>query len=217
VLMLTFLLRETRGTPHEVAAAATGSVPSAAPMRVPGLRGALGAVALFSLANASDAFLLLQAHHAGVAASMLPLLWAAHHVIKSAFSTRAGALSDRIDRRHLLVAGWLSYAVIYVLFPFATTLPAFVILFVAYAIPFTLSEGAERAWIADLVPREIRGKSFGLYYLASGVCVLLGTALFGVIYQYVSTRAAFFTAAGLAVAAVLAVLSTKRPQHLTAT
>src|SRR5439155_7604297 len=103
---------------------------------------AIAAVSLFSLANSSDAFLILQAHLAGVSTPMLPLLWAAHHVIKSLFSTRAGALSDRIDRRKLLIVGWTSYAIIYFVFPFAHALPFFVALFILYAIPFTLTEVA---------------------------------------------------------------------------
>jgi len=41
-------------------------------------------------------FLLLQANAGGVPTAMLPLLWAAHHVIKALFSTRAGSLSDRM-------------------------------------------------------------------------------------------------------------------------
>ena len=167
---------------------------------------AITAVALFSLANSSDAFLILRAHAAGVSTAMLPALWAAHHVIKSLFSTRAGALSDRIDRRMLLVAGWSSYAVIYAIFPFARSLSFFVVLFVLYAIPFTLSEGAERAWISDLVPAEGRGKSFGIYYLANGLCVLAGTVLFGVIYQHIAPRVAFWTGAVLAMSAAIAVL-----------
>ncbi len=171
---------------------------------------AIAAISLFSLANSSDAFLLLQASRAGVSTAMLPLLWAAHHVIKSLFSTAAGGLSDRVDRRWLLVSGWSSYAVIYVLFPFAHTLTAFVALFILYAIPFTLAEGAERAWIADLVPAEARGRSFGIYYLANGMCVLAGTAIFGVVYQQFSPQAAFFTGAALALAAVFAVLATRR-------
>ena len=203
VVMLALLLRETEATAK--------SAPEIQDVTLPRrFRGAITAVALFALANSSDAFLLLQAHAAGVSAAMLPALWAAHHVIKSLFSTRAGALSDRVDRRWLLVAGWSSYAVIYVLFPFAKTLPMFVLLFVLYAIPFTLFEGAERAWIADLVPAEARGKSFGIYYLANGLGVLAGSALFGLLYQRVSPHAAFFTGAALALAAVAAVLGTRR-------
>jgi len=211
-LMLAVLLREQRdeGGRLQDDPSSTPSF-SPPPSSFPSFRSAIVAIALFSLANSSDAFLLLQAHAAGVSAAMLPLLWAAHHVIKSLFSTRAGALSDRVDRRWLLVAGWTSYAAIYFLFPFASTLTTFVILFVAYAIPFTLSEGAERAWIADLVPAEARGKSFGIYYLANGLCVLAGTALFGIIWQTWSPRAAFFTGAALALCAVAAVLSTRRP------
>ena len=184
--------------PH--AGRAAGSTQNHAPLGTPFWR-ALFAIALFSLANSSDAFLLLQAHAAGVTTGLLPLLWAAHHVIKSLFSTRAGALSDRIDRRWLLISGWLSYAVIYFLFPSARSLWSFVALFVLYAIPFTLSEGAERAWVAGFVPAEARGKAFGFYYLANGLCVLLGTVLFAALYQHVSVRAAFYTGAVLAIIA----------------
>ena len=171
---------------------------------------ALIAIALFSLANSSDAFLLLRAHDAGIATAMLPLLWGAHHVIKSLFSTAAGSLSDRVDRRYLLIAGWLSYAAIYAIFPFARTATLFFVLFVVYAIPFTLSEGAERAWIGDLVPSESRGRSFGIYYLANGLCVLAGTLLFGELYESVSPRAAFWAGAGVAVFAALAAIVAPR-------
>ncbi|HEX7828874.1 MAG TPA: MFS transporter [Thermoanaerobaculia bacterium] len=203
VAMLAILLRDTpRATPKEHKPVAITALPAS-------LRRPLTAIALFSLSNSSDAFLILQAHAAGVSTAMLPLLWAAHHVIKSLFSTRAGALSDRVDRRYLLIAGWTSYAAIYVFFPFAKSLTSFVILFILYAIPFTLAEGAERAWIADLVPEDARGRSFGAFYLTSGLCVLAGTALFGVIYQQVSAHAAFFTGAALSMAAVIAVMLTK--------
>ena len=209
-LMLAFLLREEPPKPRapKDLAPIVGGPPLGKRFKA-----AIAAIALFSLSNSSDAFLILQAHAAGVTTAMLPLLWASHHVIKSLFSTRAGALSDRIDRRRLLVAGWTSYALIYAAFPFAKTLTSFFVLFVLYAIPFTLAEGAERAWIADLVPAEARGKSFGIYYLANGLCVLAGTALFGLLYETVSPRAAFFTGAALALAAAVAVLNpvTARP------
>jgi MFS family permease len=205
VVLLIIFLKEERRAPK---AAADRQQPT------PPLPGrfwhAIAAIALFSLANSSDAFLILQAHLAGVSTAMLPLLWAAHHVIKALFSTRAGALSDRIDRRKLLIAGWTSYAIIYFVFPYAHALTFFVALFILYAIPFTLAEGAERAWIADLVPAEARGKSFGIYYLANGMCVLAGTVLFGWIYQHVSVHAAFNTGAALAVAAAVAVVTRRR-------
>jgi MFS family permease len=202
VVLLLLFLAEDRRPRLSGDAARTGGGACPPPFWV-----ALAAISLFSLANSSDVYLILQAHAAGVSTAMLPALWGAHHVIKALFSTSAGARSDTAGRRKLLVAGWLSYAVIYFIFPFAHTTAFFFALFVAYAIPFTLSEGAERAWISDLVPAAIRGKSFGIYYLASGLFVLAGTALFGLLYEHVSPRAAFHTGAALAVAAAVAVIA----------
>jgi MFS family permease len=199
VVMLALFLREPERP--EIAAADRAHPTAPLPRR---FWPALGAIGLFSLANSSDAFLILQAHAAGVKTTMLPLLWSAHHVIKSLFSTAAGALSDRVGRRGLLVAGWAIYAAVYFAFPRAHTLPLFFALFITYAIPFTLTEGAERAWIGDLVPAAARGRSFGLYYLVSGIGVLGGTALFGEIYERVSPQAAFNTGAALALAAAVA-------------
>jgi MFS family permease len=205
VAMLWILLKEEPREPAEAGSHLTAPAPLGA-----AFRDAIAAIALFSLANSSDAFLILQAHAAGVPTALIPLLWAAHHVIKSLFSTRAGAISDRVDRRLLLIGGWSSYAVIYLVFPLARSMAAFFVLFVLYAIPFTLTEGAERAWITDLVPAASRGKAFGIYYLATGIFILGGTALFGAIYQEVSPAAAFRTGASLALAAALLVLQQRR-------
>jgi MFS family permease len=207
VVMLAVMLTEVPRAPR----AATDPLQPHVPLPAP-FWNAIAAVSLFSLANSSDVFLILQAHAAGVATEMLPLLWAAHHVIKALFSTMAGSLSDRIDRRLLLITGWSMYALIYFVFPRVTSMTFFFVLFIVYAIPFTLTEGAERAWISDLVPSAGRGRSFGIYYLANGLCVLGGTALFGVIYEHVSHRAAFFAGGGLALAAALlvAVQTTRR-------
>jgi MFS family permease len=207
VLLIVFGLREEPRSSAAESAAATQKQGDAAPPKK--FWHAMSAIALFSLANSSDVFLLLQAHAAGVAAELLPLLWAAHHVVKSLISTPAGALSDRIPRKHLLVAGWLLYAAVYFFFPAASTLPLFLTLFIIYALPFALTEGAERAWIAGLVPAGARGKSFGIYYLVNGFGVLGGTALFGLLYQEVAPRAAFATGAALAVGAALVALTTR--------
>ena len=205
VLLLIIALREEPRKSH------AGQAPRLSGQKLPAnFWRSITAIALFSLANSSDAYLILQAHAAGVTTAMLPLLWSAHHVIKALFSTYAGAISDRSRRTTLLIAGWTIYAIIYFIFPFSDSTTFFFALFVIYAIPFTLTEGAERAWIAEQVAGESRGRAFGFYYLAQGLCVLAGTALFGVLYDNVSHAAAFNTGAALALAAAASVALIKK-------
>jgi Arabinose efflux permease len=205
VVVLLFLLKESpreirpRGEAHE----------SREPL-TPRFWSAIGAIALFYLANSTDAFLILQAHAAGVTTAMLPLLWAAHHVLKSLLSTHGGGLSDRISRPVMLFVGWMMYAAIYFAFPFAKSLVWFFVLFILYALPFTLTEGTERAWISDLVPAESRGRSFGIYYLTVGVFTLGGSVLFGLLWEKVSQRAAFHTGAVIAIVAAISVVVQKQ-------
>jgi MFS family permease len=77
-------------------------------------------LAIFTLGNSTDAFLLLKLSEAGLSVTMLPLLWAALHVVKAGLSTSGGTLSDRFGRRVPIVAGWVLYAVVYVGFALST-------------------------------------------------------------------------------------------------
>ena len=165
------------------------------------LRAPLVAIAIFALANSSDVFLILYAHSAGIETFWIPILWAAHHAVKAALSTAGGALSDRSRRNRVLAAGWALYGIVYFAFPLATSVKSFAVLFVAYALPFTLTEGTERAWIADHLTPELKGHAFGVYYLIQGICTLAGTAVFGLWYQRISHMGAFHLAGGIALVA----------------
>ena len=211
VLLLLFALNEPeRETRRTAEAGGLKSATTAAPLPR-SFWTVITAIGLFSLANSSDAFLLLLAHDAGISTAMLPLLWAAHHVVKSLLSTHAGALSDRMQRRHMVAFGWFLYGVTYFCFPMAKSVTSFFALFVFYALPFVFSEGAERALIGDLVPAATRGRSFGIYYLVTGIGVLIGSGIFGAIYQYVSKQTAFEVGASLAIVAAVVVTQTGRP------
>ena len=164
---------------------------------------ALSVILLFSLGNASDAFLILRLGELGVAAFWLPLLWSALHVVKMIASAAGGELSDRFGRRTLIALGWTVYAIVYAAFGALIDPAALVSVFLAYGIYFGLTEGVEKAWVADLAPAESRGAAFGLYNAALGVGALAASLLFGAIWTRVSPAAAFYTGAALAAAATL--------------
>jgi MFS family permease len=164
----------------------------------------LGSVLLFTLGNSTDAFLLLRATELGVPVALLPVLWAAFHVVKSASSTPGGALSDRVGRRPLIVAGWLLFAAVYFAFGRAGAAWQAWALFGVYGLVFGLTEGTEKALVADLAPRERRGAAFGWYNLAVGLGALPASVLFGVVWDRFGAAAAFTLGASLALAAALA-------------
>jgi MFS family permease len=164
--------------------------------------GYLAAVALFSLGNSSDAFLLLRAHDAGLPVAAAPLLWALHHVVKSAVGAWAGGLSDRIGRRHALALGWTIYAIIYGGFAFAHGGAAIAGLFVLYGLHFAVVGGAQKALVAEVVPAAARARGFGVYHLCVGLCALPASVVFGALYQRLGATTAFLSGAVLALGGV---------------
>jgi MFS family permease len=174
-------------------------------------------IALFTLANSSDGFLILRAHEAGVSMAFAPLLWAAHHVTKVLSSLFGGDLSDRLGRKRLIVSGWVLYAAVYAGFAFVTEEVSVWILFLIYGIYFGLVEGAEKALVADLVRPEQRGTAYGLYNLAFGITVFPASLLMGMIWDWKGPATAFLISATMgAVAAVLLLLFVRpHPERIT--
>lgn len=172
-------------------------------------------LALFTLSNSSDSFLILRATESGVSIAMVPLLWAAHHGSKVLSSLLGGDLSDRLGRKRLIVAGWVLYAAVYAGFAFATQTVSLWILFLIYGIYFGLAEGAEKALVADLVRPEQRGTAYGLYNLAFGVTVFPASFLMGMIWDWKGPTVAFLVSAvmGATAAALLLILVKPHPDR----
>ena len=166
-------------------------------------------VFVFTLGNSTDAFLLLRARQLGVSVALAPILWALLNGVKSISNIPGGALSDRIGRRPTLIAGWLVYAVVYFLFSRATAAWHAWALFAAYGIFFGLTEGAELALIADVVPKERRGIAYGWYYLAIGIGALPASLLFGLIWKRFDAETAFLSSAAVSILSALLLLNLK--------
>ena len=129
-------------------------------------------------------------------------MWAAFSAVAAFASTPLSALSDRIGRKRLILAGWAGYAALYVLMGVVHIDARWLwVLFPAYGLVTAMIEGAERALVADLIPADRAGTAFGWYYLVTGLLLLPASAVFGALWENGAPMLAFGMSAVLAVCA----------------
>jgi len=179
-----------------------------------GFWGYIAVFLLFTLGSSSDAFLLLRANQLGVPIALAPILWAALHAVKSLASTPGGALSDRVGRVPTLLAGWTLYALVYVGFAVASAAWHAWALFLIYGLFFALTEGAERALVADIVPASRRGTAFGWFNLTTGVALLPASVVFGLVWDKWGASSAFIMGSAIAASACVALALLPKPRAL---
>ena len=172
----------------------------------PAFRRYLLVLALFTLGNSSDGFLLLRAQEAGVGLAAIPLLWTFHHLVKTFTSTAGGVVSDRLGRKRTIVGGWFVYALAYAGFAAAQTPLHVFLVFALYGCFHALTEGPERALVADLAGAELRGRAFGLFHAVTGVMLLPASLLTGLLWQRFGAPTALGLGAALAAAATVGLL-----------
>jgi MFS family permease len=168
------------------------------------------ALVVFTLGNASDAFLLVRAGELGVPVPLLPILWCVFHVAKSGGNLLAGRAVDRLGPRPLILGGWGIYALVYLAFALATAMWHIWALFLIYSLFYALTEPAEKALIADLVGGERKGLAFGWYNFAIGIAALPSSLIFGALYEAFGPLVAFGWGAALALIAALMLVGVRR-------
>lgn len=166
----------------------------------------LFAVLVFTLGNSTDAFLLLRMTDAGISPSWVAVLWSMHHVVKMLSSYVGGRMSDGMGSRVLIIAGWIVYALTYLAFAFVKTPAMLILVFLVYGLYFGLTEPSEKAWVADVVPSDLRGTAFGYYHSVVGLGALPASILFGFLWHGFGAPTAFVTGSCLAIGASIILL-----------
>lgn len=195
VALVVFVVREGGRTVEPPEVTATPVEPG--PLGTPFWR-YLVVLFVFTLSTSTDAFLLLRASQLGVPTALVPILWALLHVVKSSTTTLGGALSDRLGRRPLILGGWTIYAAVYLGFAFAVEQWQAWAFFLVYGLYFGMTEGTQKALVADLVPAARRGTAFGWYNAALGLGALPASVIFGLVWERHGPGTAFTMGAALA-------------------
>ncbi len=152
------------------------------------------AIAFFYLLRMPETLMILRAQRLGIPVALIPLLWAALHVVRSSTSFVGGALSDRIGPSRTMWIGWLSYVALAAGMAFAATPLAARVLFLALGIVAGLTESPERALVSAATGGR-HGSGFGVYHALTGVAALIGGIALGVVFQRASGATAFIASA----------------------
>jgi MFS family permease len=164
-------------------------------------------VLIFTLGNSSDAFIILRAQERGLNVLQILGMLLTFNAVYTLIASPAGALSDRIGRRTVLISGWLVYGLIYLGFAAADTGAQIWLFYGIYGLYYALTEGASRAFVADLVPQEQRGTAYGYFNAGIGLAALPASLIAGILWQGLGSWAGLGPAAPFYFGAVLAILS----------
>jgi MFS family permease len=177
----------------------------------------LSAIALFSIGNSSDMFLVLRAQSLGIPAAHTPLIGLVFNITYTLFSWPAGKLSDRAAastsgnsrwRYSIVAAGLLIFAVTYAEFARGLTHTGVYVAMAFYGVYYALTAPVLKAVVVDAVPREHRGGAFGIFDFSTSVCVLLASTLTGFLWRKMGPAFPFHVSSTLALISAIMVFLT---------
>jgi len=160
-------------------------------------------VLIFTVGNSSDAFLILRANNVGVAVGLIPLVYFVFNTVYALASTPIGALSDRIGRKVVIIAGYLIFAIVYLGFALVKSPFTIWLLFAAYGLYYAFTEGIFKAFTADLVPENLRGTAYGFLSLVLGIALLPASLIAGFLWDKISPSAPFFFGSAVSLIALV--------------
>ncbi len=171
--------------------------------------------AAMMMARFSEAFLVLKAADSGFATAWVPVVLVVMSAVYSLSSYPAGVLSDRIGRRGLLVAGLIVLVAADAVLAFGTSIASVLAGVALWGLHMGLTQGGLSAMVADAAPKELRGTAFGVFNLASGVALLVGSVLAGVLWDVYGPQATFLCGGGFALLTLvgLAGVKPRQPEH----
>ena len=167
---------------------------------------------LFTLGNSSNTFLLLRAKDVGFDDTSTVFLYFIYNLTAAIFGMPLGKLSDKLGRKKVLVAGYISFALVYAGFALASSKPMLIASFVLYGIYIASIKGVERAFISEIAPPELKGTMLGLHSTVIGIALLPASSIAGLLWTYFGAKAPFLFGSTLAlISSIILMVLLKRP------
>ncbi len=168
--------------------------------------------ATFTLARFSEAFLVLRAQQTGLDTAWIPGVMVVMSLAYSLSAYPVGRLSDRLDRTILLMGGLVLLIAADLLLGAGTSMGTVFAGVAIWGLHMGFTQGILAAMVAETAPGSLRGTAFGVFNLASGICMLLASVIAGWLWDHHGASTTFFTGAALAVVPLIMCGLGPRPQ-----
>jgi len=170
---------------------------------------------VFNLARFSEAFLVLKAQGEGLALMLIPLVLVVMNVVYATAAGPAGALSDRIGRQTILIAGLLILLLADLVLALLPGLSGVFLGVALWGLHMGMSQGLLAAMVADTAPDDLRGTAFGFFNLVTGFVLLAASVIAGWLWSAHGPSATFLAGAAFAgVAALMMITQVKPPRKV---
>lgn len=166
--------------------------------------GLVAVAMLFNFGRASEGFILLRAENTGLPVAWVPLVLIVMNVFFTVTAYPAGRLSDRIGRVGVLAGGFAALAGAQALLATADHVAIVFAAAALWGLQLGLTQGLFATIVADQAPAYLRGTAFGLFHLLTGLVMIPGNLLAGLLWDSIAPWAAFSAGAALGLTALAA-------------
>lgn len=164
-----------------------------------------GVAAVFTLARFSEAFLILRARSLGLGVAYAPAVLVVMNVVYALCAYPAGALSDRVGRRGVFLAGIGLLIASDLALAAAPSLVGVAAGLVLWGLHMGFTQGLLGALVADTAPADLRGTGFGALNLVIGLATLAASLIAGALWDSAGPPATFMASAVLALVSLVGV------------
>lgn len=166
----------------------------------------VGVAAVFTLARFSEAFLILKAQAVGLPIALVPMIMVVMNIVYAMMAYPAGVLSDRIGRHGILIVGIAMLIVADLFLAFGSSVPVVMLGVVFWGLHMGLTQGLLATIVADTAPQDLRGTAFGIFYLASGIAMLIASVIAGTLWDAYGPQTTFLVGAAFTAVALAGLL-----------
>lgn len=159
--------------------------------------------ALATLARFSEAFLVLRVQQGGLPLAWTPMVLIAMNLVYAAGAYPLGKLADSASHLRLLAWGLTVLIVANVLLALSDQGMVVWAGILLWGLHMAMTQGLLATMVADAAPAELRGTAFGVFNLASGIAMLMASALAGLLWDQFGAGYTFMASATFSAGALL--------------